>query len=229
MPSLDRNATVAQIVTENAAAARVFQKYGIDYCCRGGVSVPEACGDRGLDPGALFAELEAALPGADGASTEDPRTLSTAGLVARIVDRHHGYLRRTLPHVEALSAKVAKVHGAKDPRLVEVDASFRALAASLLPHLEEEETVLFPAMMSSRGGGDSALRTELARMHADHLAVGDLLARLRSLTDGYAVPAWGCTTYRVLMSELEAVEADTLRHVHLENHVLAPRFGGVDA
>jgi regulator of cell morphogenesis and NO signaling len=27
------------------------------------------------------------------------------------------------------------------------------------------------------------------------------------------------------MAELEALEGDVLRHVHLENHVLAPRFG----
>jgi iron-sulfur cluster repair protein YtfE (RIC family) len=26
------------------------------------------------------------------------------------------------------------------------------------------------------------------------------------------------------MAELDALEADVLRHVHLENHVLAPRF-----
>jgi regulator of cell morphogenesis and NO signaling len=27
------------------------------------------------------------------------------------------------------------------------------------------------------------------------------------------------------MKELDALEADILRHVHLETHVLAPRFG----
>ena len=37
-------------------------------------------------------------------------------------------------------------------------------------------------------------------------------------------PEWGCSSYRVLMSELEALEGDVLRHVHLENHVLMPRF-----
>jgi regulator of cell morphogenesis and NO signaling len=64
-------------------------------------------------------------------------------------------------------------------------------------------------------------------MHEDHLAVGDLLARLRELSDGYATPDWGCNTYRVLMAELETLEEDTLRHVHLENHVLAPRFSAM--
>jgi regulator of cell morphogenesis and NO signaling len=45
---------------------------------------------------------------------------------------------------------------------------------------------------------------------------------MRALTRGYATPEWGCRTYRVLVSELEALEADTFRHVHLENHVLVP-------
>ncbi len=223
MNRLDRNATIAQIVTEHAVAARVFQKHGIDYCCHGNVSVPAAATEKRLDPEALFAELEAVIPANGAGSEEDPRTLSTAALIARIVDRHHGYLRRALPYVAPLAAKVASVHGGRDPRLGELHDAFRDLAASLEPHLDEEEEVLFPALMSRRL--DQALvRRELDRMHEDHLAVGDLLARIRTLSDGFTTPAWGCTTYRVLMTELEALEGDILRHVHLENHVLAPRF-----
>jgi regulator of cell morphogenesis and NO signaling len=223
MHQLDRSATVAQIVTEHATAARVFQKHGIDYCCRGNVTVPAACQDRQLDPEALFAELDAAIPVDGTASEGDLRTLSTAALIARIIDRHHGYLRRALPYIEPIAAKVASVHGDRDLRLQEIHTVFRELAASLEPHLDEEEAVLFPALMSS-GRDDGVVQREVERMHQDHLAVGDMLARLRALSDGFTTPEWGCTTYRVLMAELEALEADTLRHVHMENHVLVPRF-----
>jgi regulator of cell morphogenesis and NO signaling len=228
MHQLDRNSTVAQIVTEHSAAARVFQRHGIDYCCHGNVSVPEACRDRRLDPDALYAELEAELPEAGQRAEQDPRELPTAALIARIIDRHHGYLRRALPYVEPIAAKVASVHGGKDPRLVEVHRVFGALAAALLPHLEEEETVLFPALMLPRPDA-SLVQREVERMHEDHLAVGDLLARLRTLSDDYGTPPWACNTYRVLMAELEALEADVLRHVHMENHILVPRFARAPA
>jgi regulator of cell morphogenesis and NO signaling len=223
MLNLDPTATVARIVTEHAAAARVFQRHGIDYCCHGNVTVPEACSGGKLDPDALLAELEAAIAASEGREEGDPRSLSTAALIARIVDRHHGYLRRTLPYVAPIMAKVASVHGPRDAKLREVHEAFRELAASLEPHLEEEEEVLFPALLGRQPDAPT-VKQELARMHADHLGVGDLLARLRALTGGFATPEWACSTYRVLMKELDALEADILRHVHLENHVLAPRF-----
>jgi regulator of cell morphogenesis and NO signaling len=223
MPHLDHSATVARIVTEHPATARVFQKHGIDYCCHGNVTVPDACKDARLDPEALFVELEAALAAGDAGPEEDPRALSTAALIARIIDRHHGYLRRALPYIAPIMEKVAKVHGPRDGSLHELDDAFRALAASLAPHLEEEEAVLFPLLMAGRPD-PQAVKPELTRMHEDHLAVGDLLARIRALTQGFTTPEWGCSTYRVLMTELDALEADILRHVHLENHVLAPRF-----
>lgn len=47
-------------------------------------------------------------------------------------------------------------------------------------------------------------------------------ARIRELTGGYAVPAHGCTTWRVALQELDAFERDLLLHVHLENNVLFP-------
>jgi regulator of cell morphogenesis and NO signaling len=222
MPLIDRSATVAQIVTEHSIAARVFQKHAIDFCCRGDVTVPEACAGR-LDPDALFAELEAVIPGGDPDAGEDPRTLSTAALVARIVDRHHGYLRRALPYLEPIVQKVAHVHGDRNPKLRELAEAFVELKASLEPHLDREEEVLFPALMA-RHPDRGIVRAELASMHEDHLAVGTLLFRIRALADEFVTPAWGCNTYRVEMAELQALEADILRHVHLENHVLMPRF-----
>jgi regulator of cell morphogenesis and NO signaling len=228
MPSLSRSATVAQIVTENAVAARVFQKHQIDFCCRGDVTVAEACRARALDPEALFAELEAALPASAGDAGEDPRSLSTPALIARIVDRHHGYLRRQLPYLEPLLAKIAAVHGARNPKLGELAGLHDELTGALEPHLDQEEAVLFPALMARTPDLEVA-RREFQDMHADHLAVGDLLARIRAAADGFVTPEWGCNTYRVTMRELEALEGDVLRHVHLENHVLMPRFAGPGA
>jgi len=223
MRDLDRMATVAQIVTGHPAAARVFQSHGIDYCCHGDVSLSQSCREEGLDLEAVLSELSSELARGDRGPEEDPRSLSTAALVARIVDRHHGYLRRALPQIAPIMAKVAGVHGRRNPDLLRIAEAVRALTASLLPHLEEEEEVLFP-LLTARVPGRDELTRELVRMRADHLEVGKLLAEIRALTSGFSTPEWGCNTYRVLMAELDELEADILRHVHLENHVLAPRF-----
>jgi regulator of cell morphogenesis and NO signaling len=221
MTQIDRGATLAQIVTEHPTAARVFQRYGLDYCCHGDVSVEEACAGPRLDADALFSELEDAVrePRPDG--WDDPRSLSPLALVSLIVDRHHAYARHAVPNVAALVGKVVRAHASKDPGLLELQGAVRELSEALLPHLDDEEEVLFPAVIA-KTPDRRLVERELDAMQAEHLAVGDRLARIRRLAHGFVVPEWGCTTYRVLMAELEALEADTLRHVHLENHVLAP-------
>jgi regulator of cell morphogenesis and NO signaling len=223
MHTLDRSATLAQLVTEHPAAARIFQKHGMDYCCHGNVSVAEACLRVPLDAEVVFAELEEAIGETrlDADAQDDPRALSMAALIARVVDRHHVYARRALAHVAPIMEKVSRVHGPRDPRLHELEAAFRKLSGALPPHLDEEEEVLFPALLAAEPDR-RLVSQELDRMQVDHLAVGDLLARIRTLAHGFSTPEWGCATYRVLMTELEALETDTLRHVHLENHVLAP-------
>ncbi len=228
MPCLDPNETVARIVTQHPAAARTFHKHGIDYCCHGDATLVEACRDGHLDPEVVLAEIVAALASGDVQSEGDPRALSNAALIARIVDRHHGYLRRALPAIAPIMAKVAQVHGPRDRNLEGLGDAFHELAGSLAPHLEEEEEVLFPALLAAKPE-PGVVRRELLRMHGDHLAVGGLLARMRALTGGFTTPEWGCKTYGALMAELDALEADILRHVHLENHVLAPRFEALAA
>jgi regulator of cell morphogenesis and NO signaling len=223
MPELDRNATVADIVTQHAVTARVFQKHRIDFCCGGDVTVPEACQGRSVQPDQLFAELEALVTDRPAHEAHDPRAVPTPELIASIVERHHGYLRQALPYLAPLASKVARVHGEHNPKLAPLHAVFVELREALEPHLDEEERVLFPAL-TAPATDPAVVQAELERMKAEHLAVGSLLARMRSLADDFTTPAWGCNSYRVLMAELEALEGDVLRHVHLENHVLMPRF-----
>ncbi len=220
---LDPQLTVARIVLDHSETAVVFQKNRIDYCCKGGVSLLDACAERGLAIGALVAELERAMAERSGAAEGDPRELSTAGLVGHIVAKHHEYLRKALPFVTGLSAKVRRVHGEHDPRLLELDEIVKGLVDALGPHLDQEEQTLFPELMRKTPDREVIAR-ELASMMTDHLAVGALLGRLRSTTADFATPEWACNSYRTLFAELERLEGDVLRHVHLENHVLMPRF-----
>ena len=227
--TIDRSATVAQIVTRHSETAAVFQRHRIDFCCRGDVTVPQACSGREENPEALFAELERAVRERGSERTEeDLPTLSTAALLARIVDRHHGYLRRALPRVAPLLVKVAAVHGEHNPKLAGLRSAFEELDGMLEPHLEFEEEILFPELSRPDGPAASA-REHLDGMAREHLGVGAKLAQIRALADDFATPPWGCSSYRALMEELRNLEADVLQHVHLENHVLMPRFAGQEA
>jgi regulator of cell morphogenesis and NO signaling len=215
---LDPRTAVATIVLEHSECASVFDRHRIDYCCRGARPLADVCEDRGLDVDEVIVDLEQAIARRR-TDAVDPRLLSTRSLITDVIARHHRYLHRTLPELRRLADKVARVHGDKQPDLLEVARLVHVVAGALDEHLEHEERVLFPAML--RGAAPPG---ELATMEAEHEQVGELLADLRTAAGDYHPPDFACPSYRTLLRELAALEADTLRHVHVENHVLAPRF-----
>jgi regulator of cell morphogenesis and NO signaling len=214
---------VGQLVLEHPRCAQLLVDRDIDFCCRGTMSVREACAVRGIDAQTFLADLQSVVesepawePGTD------PRSLSTLQLVSHIVDQHHAYLRKTFPLVELLAARVVEAHSQREARLAEIHATLRTLRGNLESHLEHAESVLFPLLI--RGGRDRRTREQLDSMRAEHLPIGDTLRKIRLLADRFVLPSWACATYAALMEELEALERDTLEHLHLENNVLAPRF-----
>ncbi len=97
------------------------------------------------------------------------------------------------------------------------------LTSTLVPHLDEEEQSLFPALMA-RELDRATVAKELGAMQDDHLAVAKLLEQVRLASDDFTLPEWACNSYRTLFAELKQVEEDVFTHVHIENHVLRPRF-----
>ena len=52
---------VADIVIATPAAARVFERHAIDYCCHGQRPLHQACTESGADLAAVQAELDLSL------------------------------------------------------------------------------------------------------------------------------------------------------------------------
>jgi regulator of cell morphogenesis and NO signaling len=214
--------TLAQLVAANPAAARTFDRVGLDYCCHGERTLTEACAAAGIDADPLSAEVAALPVEGDTGWT----TLDAPALADHIEATHHRYLHDELPLLDALAEKVLAVHGTRHPELTEVRGLVAAVRADLEPHLAKEERVLFPAIRALAAGqrefAFGPVANPIRMMHLEHDRAGELLERLRAATGTYAPPADACASYRSLYERLTALEEDTHLHVHKENHRLFP-------
>jgi regulator of cell morphogenesis and NO signaling len=220
--------TVASVVTEHSGCARIFQQHRIDFCCRGDLSLQDAARERGVELAELLGQLEQAIAERRQRGPSAGHDLPTGELIEHIIEKHHAYLRKALPFLVPLAAKVGRVHGDHNPKLRTLSEAVKTLAEGLISHLDEEESRLFPAMRASGAAATPELTAALSAMQTEHLAVADLLSSIRDASDDFTLPDWACGSYRTLFGELQTMEEDIFRHVHLENHVLAPRFRSGD-
>ena len=221
-PTIDRS--VGELVAEQPSRSRVFQAFGIDFCCQGGRTLREACERRNLAEADVLGELakEAVGPANDG---PNPAELPLHELCSYIVEIHHSFLRRELPRLQAMAQRVGQVHGGHTPALVEVAVVFTAMAEELDSHMMKEEQILFPAVAAMSRGETAVMPLDgpIACMLHEHDDAGQALERMRALTHGFQAPPEACNTYRALFAGLLDLESDLHRHIHLENAVVFPQ------
>lgn len=223
---------VGDIAAAQPASIRVFQKYGIDFCCGGKKPLADVCQEHQVP----YEEVATAIAGAELPRDDaDWTTASLRSLVQHIVSRYHDTLRQELPRLQAMAAKVNDVHGAKMPETFpRLNGVLRELAEELTSHMGKEEMILFPAVEELEDAKNEArppqtrfplgaLRMPMAVMEQEHEVAGNLLAALNNLTASYRAPEWACNTFRGLYAGLEELERDLHVHIHLENNILFPR------
>jgi regulator of cell morphogenesis and NO signaling len=231
--SMTASTTVAEIAANSLAAVRVFEKFGIDYCCGGKRPLADVCRDKGYNPELVQRELDAALAVSD-APERDWNTAPLADLIGHIVSTHHEYLRRELPAVQARLDKVYAVYNERyGPTLIELPEVYAGLRAELEMHMRKEEMVLFPSIAACEAAVNTGrplpptpfgtVANPIRMMEAEHEDAGHALSRIREITGDYALPEYACVTYRALMSGLAEMERDLHLHIHLENNILFPR------
>jgi len=220
-------ATLGELVADRPARARVFESFGLDYCCGGRRTLADACAEKGLAVADVVAALERIEP-SPAETTSDWRTVSLRVLVDHIERTHHVFLRREMPRVAALLDKVVTVHGDSHPELHRVSAVYTAFQDEMYAHLSKEEYDLFPMIQRLVDGTTDrshhgSIRGAIPVLLKEHDAAGRALAILRDLTRGFTAPPDGCGSYVALLDGLAEVERDTHEHMHEENNILFPR------
>jgi regulator of cell morphogenesis and NO signaling len=224
--------TVRDIALLQPTAIRVFEQYGIDYCCGGRKPLAEACTASNLDVDAVLAALESAAYGA-APLTQDWARASLENLSGHIVATHHAYVKREFPRLTLLAQKVVDRHGDTQAELPVIQTRLAQLDDELTQHFAKEETVLFPYIVElerSTVAGTAkphscfgTVANPIAMMTEEHDAAGVILAEIRQLSHQFNPPVGACPTYHAFYDALKEFEQDLHQHIHLENNILFPR------
>ncbi|MGB6856877.1 MAG: DUF542 domain-containing protein [Terracidiphilus sp.] len=126
--------TVREIALEQPTAIRVFEQFGIDYCCGGRKPLAEACAAGNLEIDSVLAALEAAEK-KPGTEVESWAEKSLESLGSYIVTKHHAYVKGELPGLAQLAQKVVNRHGSAKPELPVIAATLMQLDEELTQHL----------------------------------------------------------------------------------------------
>ncbi|UKB85699.1 iron-sulfur cluster repair di-iron protein [Chryseobacterium sp. MEBOG06] len=222
---------IGDIVAEDFRAAAVFKRYGIDFCCKGGRTIEEACSQKKLKPEKIYEELET-LPENEGASI-DFNSWPLDLLTDYIEKKHHRYVEDKTSVLQDFLDKLCKVHGDRHPELFEISTLFNDSAHDLAAHMKKEELILFPFvrnMMKAKLSGAALPQTVFGTvenpvhiMQHEHTVEGERFRKIAEITDEYLPPADACNTYKVAFAMLQDFENDLHKHIHLENNILFPK------
>jgi regulator of cell morphogenesis and NO signaling len=215
--------TLAAIVSDHYQTAPLFEKFNLDFCCKGKQTLALACEQKGLDLNTVVQELEELV-------NDNPRKnipfadMEAAQLIQYILIHHHFFVKQTVPQILGYLEKINAKHGDRFPQMSRVLNLFRQLSFELLSHMEKEEQVLFPAINALEKDPSVAIKFKavIEQMLAEHHEAGDLMDQIRVLTLNYTPPEDTCTTFQLTLTMLKDFEANLHKHVHLENNHLFP-------
>ena len=225
---------VSDIVTQDYRTSNVFLKHNIDYCCSGKLPLRTVCEEKGLNLQEIKRQLNESLRAINYSNSLDFNDWPIDFLIDYIEYVHHHYLRTNLNAVQEMLDKLVFTHQHKLSYLRELRDWFSGLAKDIIPHLEQEEKIIFPYIKQvahahrSKESYASLLVRTLRKpvenlMHDEDEKLAQYLHRFRKLTNQYASPINAGMAYLNCMARLKELDYDLTQHIHLENNILFPK------
>ncbi len=225
--------TVGEIVAEDYRWAEVFKKHGIDFCCGGKKPLQSVCEEKQIDLQQLIESYSALPRNGNSHSSHNYMAWEADFLADYIVNVHHKFVWENLPLLHEFTTKVARVHGAAHPELLEIAQRFEEVAQEMTLHMRKEELILFPyikRLVAAKKKGQpleeppfGSVENPIRMMEAEHDRAGEIMKQIHQLSNEFTPPEDACNTYRVTFHKLREFEEDLHQHVHLENNILFPK------
>ena len=178
---IDARATIGELSATVPNATRVFEELGIDYCCGGNRALGDACAEAKLPVDEVVRALERAGAGRRAVVDDD-----VVDLIDHIVSTHHSFTRSELARMRKLAHEVQITHGARHTELATLVDLLDQLTNDLVPHMDKEERILFPYIVSLELGplGQPRMRAQfgtvkspIAHLRREHETTSMLLGQ----------------------------------------------------
>lgn len=229
--TVQKNNKIGEIVAQNFQTAKVFENFGLDFCCGGKKTLNDACGEKNIDPAAVINELEKL--GQSNSTASHFNTWEIDFLIDYIVNNHHSYVNNSVSSIDHRFQQVIAAHGEKFPSLSKIESVFSELKHELVTHMSKEEKMLFPYIKKMQIAYKNSLDlpvppfgtvgNPVTVMESEHQRAGFLMEEISRITNNYVPPKGACGRFKLLYAELKDFEADLHMHVHLENNILFPK------
>lgn len=222
--------TPAEIVKVFPKASDLFKERRIDFCCGGDRPLATVFTEKNLEETVILSELNTAFESwsKEGHEITDWDAMPLSELVDHIVHKHHAYLIKELPALGEFVTKIFRVHGADHPHLKELHKLYNDFKVDMEEHMIKEENEVFPYIKEFEKNPSEDLAQKIHEANGgledEHESQGDILKRMREITNDFIPPAGACNSYRITYARLAELESDTFQHVHLENNVLFKRI-----
>ncbi len=227
------SATVGSIVTDNINNAKVFQKHNIDFCCGGNKKLTDVVREQKIDLNEVLRDLNAISQQNENAIALDFNQWSLELLIDYAVKFHHHYIRTIGPEIDKLLQKVVEVHAENHKELYKVLALFESSLKDLQEHLEKEEQILFPYIVTMEQAKNDnkelpyfhcgSVEYPIEVMMQEHDGEGTRYKEIATLTNQYTPPVDACNSYKLVLKQLKEFEENLHIHIHVENNILFPK------
>ena len=229
--------TVRQIAIDQPSAIDVFERMGIEYCCKGWQTLQDACSEIAVSVKDVVRALDQAAAG-DRVGTSRFENKTFEFLILRVLRNQHGRVKEEFQVLQRIAATVADRYGARHPELGVIDELLQKLSLELTTHLAEEEGTLFPALLelelaylgeSPILGYPKRVRSILKSMSQQHDTSSVTLRQIRAASHSFCPRERVAVPYREFYDRLEGFFRALHRDFHIENNILFPQAAQMEA
>src|SRR5690606_23673829 len=102
---------IGAAAAQDARAAKVFSRYGLDYCCEGQKSLEQACADANPSLEDVLADIQAPSPRKRHESPEDFSALPPDAPTRHIEEVHPRYTEDAVEIISVNLSRLVRFHG----------------------------------------------------------------------------------------------------------------------
>ena len=144
--------------------------------------------------------------------------LSTTPTFDYLYLTHQYYLNKRLPEISQSITRLRELDGFRSSSLLLLQLFFKEYQKHLKEHIHLEEDTYFPAIRSKRS--KEALAASLKDFFEGHEDTEYDLRRMRDVLTEYIPNSLTSTAYRILLTQLQALELDLHIHSFVEEEIL---------